>query len=90
MKFKREDLKEWKTPPNAFRGLIIGGHVGSISMIVLLIIALFKPYINDNYSLVPLFLFFFLSSLGAYIGKYIKTKDNKVKNNKLKRNKGKK
>ena len=83
MRFNREDLKEWKTLPNTFKGLVIGGYVGSISMIVLLIVALFKPYINDNYSLIPLFLFFFLSSLGAYIGKHIKSVKNK--SNKRKR-----
>lgn len=78
MKFNRNDLREWRTMPNSFKGLIIGGYIGSISMIVLLIVALFKPYINDNYSLIPLFLFFFLSSLGAYIGKHIKSRKNKI------------
>mgnify|MGYP001605114799 CR=1 FL=1 len=78
MKFNRNDLREWRTMPNSFKGLIIGGYIGSISMIVLLIVALFKPYINDNYSLIPLFLFFFLSSLGAYIGNHIKCRKNKI------------
>ncbi len=82
MNFKREDLRTWKTLPNTFKGLIIGGYLGSVSMIVLIIVAINKPYINDNYSLIPLLLFFFLSSLGAYIGKHIK-KDKTIINDKL-------
>lgn len=87
MRFNKKDLKEWRTMPNTFKGLIIGGYMGSISMIVLIIVAINKPYLNDNYSLIPLFLFFFLSSLGAFIGKSIKSKNIKDKKVKIKKRK---
>jgi len=74
MSFQKTRLKRWNTLPNVFKGLIIGGYIGSITLIIFLLIIIYNPSLNSNYILAPLIFFFFSSSFGAFIGSRLKHK----------------
>jgi len=74
MPLQKSKLKHWSTLPNAFKGLIVGGYIGSITLIIFLLIIIYSPSLNNNYILFPLIFFFFCSSFGAFIGSRLKHK----------------